>query len=295
MTVPVQFDVWGCRGSRNLVPNRSSIGNRTSCYSILGPESLVVLDAGRGIAALGSAMLTDPRFAHVKEIHVLLTHAHLDHFEGLKDVDWFWKRGNGLSLVLHGTEEALSSVATVFAPPIYVTLPVLADGTLGSFTLVTQRAGDSFPIPGFTVDVFPLYHYSGIASAKFALDTIGYRVASTDPDGPVVAYLSDHEPTRETAPLERAARSGAHLVIYDAHFLDVKDHAFGHGSQEYTAGVARAESSSLVLAGHLSPNVTDTALHETRKRHGEDVPNFALAAEGDRWQWDEDALRFLKV
>jgi phosphoribosyl 1,2-cyclic phosphodiesterase len=80
-------------------------------------------------------MLTDPRFAHVKEIHVLLTHAHLDHFEGLKDVDWFWKRGNGLSLVLHGTEEALSSVATVFAPPIYVTLPVLADGTLGSFTV----------------------------------------------------------------------------------------------------------------------------------------------------------------
>ena len=43
MTVPFQFDVWGCRGSRNLVPNRSSIGNRTSCYSILGPDSLVVL------------------------------------------------------------------------------------------------------------------------------------------------------------------------------------------------------------------------------------------------------------
>src|SRR6266496_1744292 len=82
-----EFEVWGCRGSRSFLPFRSSIGNNTSCYSLLHGPDLVVLDAGRGLAALGWAMARRAALRRVQRVHVLVTHAHLDHWEGLKDAE----------------------------------------------------------------------------------------------------------------------------------------------------------------------------------------------------------------
>jgi len=67
----VQFDVWGCRGSRNFVPSRSKIANLTACYSVLVGRDLFVLDAGRGLAALGHALRTQKRFHEVSRVVLL--------------------------------------------------------------------------------------------------------------------------------------------------------------------------------------------------------------------------------
>lgn len=279
----IAFDVWGCRGSRNLAPARSKIGNRTSCYSLCLERDVLVFDAGRGLAALGYAMRHESRFSGIGRVHVFVTHAHMDHWEGLKDVEWFWRRNNGLEVRLYGTAEALQTIARGFEPPAYVPLELLAQGTVKSITRVQLEAGQRFRVAGGEMRTFTLNHYSGSAGTRRDIDTVGFRFAR--PGGPVVAYLSDHEPTAVTWDAERAALAGAHLAVYDAHFPDLASQMHGHGSQEHAAHVARAHPGTLILAGHHGPLFEDTELRASFRRVAGRLSNCRLAIEGARYDW----------
>jgi phosphoribosyl 1,2-cyclic phosphodiesterase len=279
----IAFHVWGCRGSRNFAPALSRIGNHTSCYSLQVGADVLVFDAGRGLAALGYAMRHDARLAVVRRAHVFVTHAHMDHWEGLKDVEWFWRRGNGLQVSLYGTAEALDTIERGFAPPAYVPLELLALGTVRSVTRVALEAGSRLRLAGGELRTFALNHYSGSAATRRELDTLGYRFAL--PGGPVVAYVSDHEPTPATWDTERALVGGAHLAVYDAHFPDVQSQMHGHGSQEHAAVVARAYPGTLLLAGHHGPLFADAALRASFRRFGRGLRNYQLAVVGAAYTW----------
>ncbi|HKH29741.1 MAG TPA: MBL fold metallo-hydrolase, partial [Gaiellaceae bacterium] len=76
----MRVTIWGCRGSVPT-PGRDTIryGGNTSCVEVaLGDGTVVVLDAGTGIRALGD----DLQRRSIRRIHLLLTHLHLDHLEG---------------------------------------------------------------------------------------------------------------------------------------------------------------------------------------------------------------------
>ncbi len=280
----VHFDVWGCRGSRNLLPRRSSIGNHTSCYSVTTATDAFVFDAGRGLAAFGHALMTEPRFSTVRRVHVLITHAHMDHWEGLKDADWFWRRGNGLEVKLYGTAEAIGGIRAGYAHPLYVPLDLLAMGTVARLEYVTISAEEKRTIGSFSLRTSPLNHYSGSGDNRRFLDTAGFRLAVRK--GPTVAYLSDHEPHAGTAETERKLITGAHLAVYDSHFPDIKQQMHGHGSQEHASNVARAHPGVLVLAGHHAPSLSDQDIRATWRRHGKGAPNFQLAIEGRTYAFD---------
>jgi phosphoribosyl 1,2-cyclic phosphodiesterase len=283
------FDVWGSRGSRSTAPGSSRIGSNTSCYSLYREGDLYVFDAGRGLAVLSDAIATEARFRSVKRIHILVTHAHLDHWEGLKDAAWFWTKNNGLDVNLFGTQEALSTIVSGLAAPAFVPLDVLAIGTVAKLTWTELKAGQALNIGGAAVEALALNHYSGMKDSRRMLDTIGYRVGL--PDGPSVAYLSDHEPIPETQPMEDAAARGAHLVLLDSQFADRKDHAFGHGSQEHAAATAKRHLDTLIVAGHHGPR-TDEHIETGHRRHSVGLSNLALAIEGKGFVWDAAKARF---
>ena len=197
-TDAIEFEVWGSRGSRNLAHDRSRIALRTSCYSVRGGEDLYTFDAGSGLRELGSAMLDRPRLAGIKRVHVLVTHAHADHWEGLKDVEWFWTRGNGLSITIYGPDEAILAINSAFEPPSYVALEVLAMGTVSALAKQVLHAGQELIIGGARLEVFPMHHYSGMGDHKRHLDALGYLLTLPVVGAPAVAYLSDHEPTPAT-------------------------------------------------------------------------------------------------
>jgi len=282
----IEFDVWGCRGSHNIIPARSRVGNDTSCYSVLAGDTLYVFDAGRGLLVLGYVMGRSRRFRRVRHVHVFVTHAHVDHWEGLKDVDWFWRRDNGLSLTVYATREAQAAIRRGFAHPSYVPLEVLAKDTVRSLDFRVLRAGETLEIDGFTLEGFPLHHYSGgpALRARNYLDTLGYRLGAAG--GPRVAYLCDHEPTRTTRPVEERILQGCQLAVYDAHFTTMRDHKYGHGSQEHAARMARAHSQTLVLAGHIGPMWSDAQVFAAYRHYGRGLRNFRLALEGVRYRWN---------
>jgi phosphoribosyl 1,2-cyclic phosphodiesterase len=281
---PTQFDVWGARGSRSLFPPRSRIANSTSCYSVLHGEDLFLLDAGRGLAALGSAMRQGGRFAGVRNVNVLVSHAHLDHWEGLKDADWFWEKGNGLSIRVLGTRQALKAIRTAYSHPLYVALELLGAGTVKGLRYQALKPGERRRVGDWRLRTQPLRHYSGAGRSISILDTLGYQL--TAPDGATIAYLSDHEPDGSTAEVEEALLRQANLAVYDAHFPDIQHHEHGHGSQEHAAQMARVHPRVLVLAGHHGPILSDAEIRNAHHRHGQETPNFRLAVEGASYRWD---------
>ncbi|HSD77057.1 MAG TPA: MBL fold metallo-hydrolase, partial [Solirubrobacteraceae bacterium] len=76
----MKLDVWGTRGSLPAPgPETTRYGGNTSCVQVtLDDGATLVLDAGTGIRGLGLALepLDGP-------LHILLTHLHLDHIQGL--------------------------------------------------------------------------------------------------------------------------------------------------------------------------------------------------------------------
>lgn len=289
----VEFEVWGARGSRSLAPPVSRIANYTSCYSVRSGGELFVLDGGRGLGVLSHALQTEARFRGVERVRLLLSHSHMDHWEGLKDASWFWTNGNGLDLEVLGTPEAIRSVTRGYDPPAYVPLTLLAERTLKKLRLTPLDSHRRLRLRGWTVRPFALNHYSGVGREKHALDTVGYRLRS--PEGFVLVYLCDHEPTAETAETDERMIEGADIAILDAHFPDRSQHAFGHGSQEHAAEMARRHTGTMVLAAHHGPTLTDREIRRSHRRHGAKLGNFAIASEGLRLSWSAASRKLERV
>ena len=283
----IEFQVWGCRGGRNAY--RSRIGDLTSCYAVRAGADLYVLDAGRGLGALADAVIRGDLGA-VARVHVLVTHAHLDHWEGLKDAAWMWTPKNRLALTVLGPAEALAAIRRGLEPPSFVPLDVLARGTLGSLAYVEVAAGAELALPGAAVSAVALHHYSGMGADRRDLETLGYRVAVDG--GPRIAYLCDHEPTPATRAAEDALCASADLALVDANYGELGEHAFGHGSLAYAGEVAARHPGTWILATHHGPGRTDDAIEAGLARHGAERPNLAIARDGLRARWDAAARRF---
>ena len=76
----MKVKLWGTRGSiPSPGPETIRYGGNTSCVGVtLSDGSLLALDAGTGIRSLGLALADEPA-----RLHILLTHLHLDHIQGL--------------------------------------------------------------------------------------------------------------------------------------------------------------------------------------------------------------------
>ncbi len=285
----ILFQVWGCRGGRNT--HGSRIGNLTSCYSLrVGPE-LFVFDAGRGLGALAEAVFDDDRLTGVERVHVLVTHAHMDHWEGLKDAAWLWRPNNKLEVEVIGPTEALDAIRRAHEPPSFVELEVLASTTLARHSSVALAAGAELALPGATLRAVALHHYSGIAPHQRHLDTLGYHLVVEN--GPSFAYLSDHQPTADTRTMERELVGGSQLAVVDANYGAIREHAFGHGSVEYAAGLAREHPATTIVAGHHGPLRTDDDIEDAHRRFGEGTENLTISCEGTTLRWDSAAMRFV--
>jgi phosphoribosyl 1,2-cyclic phosphodiesterase len=276
----VRVTVWGCRGSvATPGPETVTFGGNTACVEIaLDDDAALVLDAGTGIRELGF----DLQRRGVRQVHLCLTHLHLDHLEGLRFFAPLWD--DSVSVDIWGPPSHLLSlrqrIARYFSPPLF---PI---------ELRDVPARLSFH------DVEP--EAWTIGDAEIAADlvlhpgpTVGYRIERA---GSSFAYIPDHEPAlagllRERTPdwiSGSALATDVDLVVHDAqYFEDEYPHyvGWGHSSVAHAVAFASAAGAHQLMLFHHEPRHSDHALErlEDRARElaaAEGLAPPALAREG---------------
>ncbi len=284
--------VWGCRGSL-AAPGADTVryGGNTSCIEVqLDSGDTLVLDAGTGMRALGVEM---GRNAPTR-LHILLSHLHLDHVQGLGFFRPLFEAGREIHV--WGPASPVQSledrIALYMSPPLF---PVrLAD--IPARVVFHDAPIDEVTIGSARVRAGSVVHQG---------PTVGYRI---EEDGGVLAYLPDHEPAIGVALDDRPTDwiSGhdiacdADLLFHDAQYGDKEypNHiGWGHSCIDHVVGFARRANVGTTVLFHHDPYHTDDeldALLVDAQRCSEVADErLCLAHEGMRVEIDGKGVRFL--
>ena len=173
----MQVKLWGTRGSiPSPGPETIRYGGNTSCVGVtLSDGSLLALDAGTGIRNLGLALAAEPA-----RLHILLTHLHLDHIQGLVFFAPAFRAQT--EIVIWGPASPEASLRDRIAR--YISAPL-------SPVEVRELPCDvSFRhCPETEWEIGPARIRA--ASVTHRGPTLGYRI---DDGGSSLAYIPDHEP-----------------------------------------------------------------------------------------------------
>ncbi|MEE2659439.1 MAG: MBL fold metallo-hydrolase [Candidatus Latescibacterota bacterium] len=267
--------MWGTRGS---VPTPGAetarYGGNTPCVGVTaGDGERIILDAGIGMHWLGQEMLTEgfageAALQQRSEAHILLTHTHWAHIQGIPFFSPNLFPGNqfyiyGATREEGGIEKLLfQQMDTAYCP-----VPNFFDDTTGALTSIEDIDDAPFTIGQTTITARAVNHIAGTIC-------LGYRVANKNSS---MAYIPDVEYVCESdrdASLELA--KGVDLLIHDAHFTAAEaaeSAGCGHCSDADAVDIARRAGVSRLLLFHHHPN-----------RHDDDVETVAASHQGEDFQ-----------
>ena len=243
----MRIRIWGCRGSLAAPgPETVRYGGNTSCVEVCAGETRLILDAGTGIRPLGVAL----NGSRPVDLHLLLTHLHLDHVEGLGFFAPIWLRDTRLHIwgppsPVRRLQERL---ARYLSPPLF---PVHLSDIPASLTFHDAPEGE-WEIGGIRIRSAPVSHPG---------PTIGYRMWE---DGRSFTYIPDHEPVLGTELGELPAEwisghelaDGSDLLFHDGQYTeDEYDRrvGWGHSSVAHAVEFARRSDAARLVLFHHDP------------------------------------------
>jgi phosphoribosyl 1,2-cyclic phosphodiesterase len=252
MSVRVRY--WGARGS--IPAPRAAMaahGGNTSCVELtLSDGTEVILDAGTGITDLGHE-----RERGADPVHLLLTHLHLDHIQGLMFFAPLFDPRCGVRV--SGPIAFGGSLLNRLARYISAPLAPIEIRELPASVSFTDIRGGSFRLGSATVEAAFVNHRG---------PTLGFRITDGDT---TITYIPDHEPALGQR-LDRSATewiSGfelardADLLIHDSQYTE-EEYAgrvgWGHSAIEHTIEFARRSGVRRLALFHHDPLHDDAML-----------------------------------
>ena len=190
----VKVKLWGTRGSIPAPgPETIRYGGNTSCVGVtLSDGSMLALDAGTGIRCLGLALPDEPA-----RLHILLTHLHLDHIQGLVFFAPAFRPQT--EIVIWGPASPEASLRDRIARYISAPLSPVEVRELPCDVSFRHCPESEWEIGSARIRA---------ASVSHRGPTLGYRIDDGDSS---LAYIPDHEPALG-ADLD-AARGGLDLGL----------------------------------------------------------------------------------
>lgn len=248
--------IWGCRGSI-ATPGFGTVryGGNTSCVEVdLEDGTILILDAGTGLLDLGTKIAR----SEPTSIHLLLTHLHLDHIQGLGFFAPLWQLPH-VDLHVWGprsTDLSLEErIERYLSPPLF---PVQFEDarTKPKFHDVPET---EWSLGGARISALPVSHPG---------PTLGYRV---EENGASLCYIPDHEPALDgdLGSIDPASISGygiareADVLLHDCQFTEdeyPRHLGWGHSSVADTVAFAQACKARKLVMFHHDPMHTDEDL-----------------------------------
>lgn len=272
---------WGVRGS---IPTpdeaQARYGGNTPCVQVeCSDDTLITLDGGMGLRWLAGELMHGKGGRGEQQLHLLLTHCHWDHIQGIPFSPIMYVGGNHV---------------TIYGRPSL-------EGSLKE-TLLHQMNPSYCPVPNFFLleDVGATVAFHEIGAAEFRIGSTritsyelprgnrptcsGYRI---EDNGSTLVYMSDVEypngdPTLSPQAVKLA--QGADLLVHDAQFMPEEVAGrpnWGHSTYVQAAALGRAAGCKRVALFHHEPGRTDDELdHVAMLARALAPPEIFVAREG---------------
>jgi phosphoribosyl 1,2-cyclic phosphodiesterase len=250
----LKLKIWGARGSIPAPgPETMRYGGNTSCVELtLSDGSKLILDAGTGIRDLGMAMAPQEQ-----PIHLLLTHLHMDHIQGLMFFEPLFRPK--AEICIWGPASPEASLRDRVARYISAPLAPVEVRELPSLLTFREASALEWQVGPARIRAQAVNHRG---------PTLGYRIEDA---GTTIAYIPDHEPGLG-APLDCVddewmsgfdLAHGASLLIHDCQYTDEEyEHHLGWGHCPIGDALlfAKRTNADRVLMFHHDPLHSDRFL-----------------------------------
>jgi phosphoribosyl 1,2-cyclic phosphodiesterase len=267
---------FGVRGSLPVPgPRTERYGGNTSCVEVVTDSGTrIVIDAGTGIRRLGKELMSpEAEPAARSETHILVSHTHWDHIQGLPFFAPLYRTGS--NIMVYARERNGGHLRSVLASQTEAPyFPVPFNQVQADVTFRELPEGARFEIQDARVESTRLNH--PYAATAYAVVADGARVAYVSDTAPFVDILFGEEfvprPPRTDLPPEarealRAMRAsvvglceGADLVIYDTMFTPEDYRAmphFGHSRPNDAIEISREAGAQALALYHHAPERSD--------------------------------------
>jgi phosphoribosyl 1,2-cyclic phosphodiesterase len=290
---------WGVRGSFPVPgPTTNRYGGNTSCVEVRPSTGQhIIIDAGTGIRRLGKEMMQGAFSEGKGAAHLLISHTHWDHIQGLPFFAPLYHAGNKFFVYARQRDDThLRAVFASQSDDPYFPVPFNSVQADVSFRELVE--GARFEIGDVRVGCTRLNH-PWIAMA-YRLDADGASVVYATDTAPFTDVLLENEyirkPPKIGDPLnpEHAAKlkvmrdglvdlcRGADLLIFDTQFT-VDEYRqrphWGHSTPNDAVEIALAAGVKKLALFHHAPERTDEQLDgilaETRALVGSSVEVIA--------------------
>jgi len=283
---------WGTRGSIACPgPDTVRYGGNTTCIEVrTDAGDVLIYDGGTGIRKLGLSLLGQGPI----ECHILLTHTHWDHIQGLPFFVPLFIPGSKVHF--HGPADPVyqRSLKDLLAGQFdYAYFPVTEGELNAEITYTNVVEGQSFQLGSSVITPVRMNH---------PVVTFGYRI---DADGSSVFFTGDHEPLHNIYEkddphfqdyeelIETKRQSlldplqGVHTLIGDTMYTEEEYPSrigWGHGTTLSNLEFSRKVDAKRLVLTHHDPERTDDQLdvihHKMQEIREDNDPEVVIAAEG---------------
>ncbi|HXZ10779.1 MAG TPA: MBL fold metallo-hydrolase [Candidatus Sulfotelmatobacter sp.] len=276
MTHQAKLVFWGVRGS-TPTPERNTwrYGGNTPCLELTAPDGTqFILDCGTGLRTLGNRWTEQANGRGIRA-HVLVTHYHWDHIQGIPFFHPFFESQNQFHFYSFQSKylgpDSLRKVLEAQLASPYFPVDVSMMTARRDFREVT--GGDKWEIGGTHITAAWLNHPQGC---------LGYRL---DTSGGSVVYATDNEPGPAEFDLNlRQLAHGADVLIYDAQYspeqLASERKGWGHSSWLEGVKIARDAKVRNLILFHHDPDSSDRVVDGFLSAARQEFPATWAAAEG---------------
>ena len=256
--------ILGARGSVPVSgPAFARYGGATTSVLVQLGETSIVLDAGTGIMHLPAEVLAKPALT------LLLTHAHLDHLNGLSMCPYVMEQGKALDI--YAADQSGMPMEAVlqklYSPPVWPVTPDQLAATLRYHDLPL-----AFSVGDVQVDSMEGVHPGGV------------RLLRLRRGGKTIVFATDFTLTEALRPAVAEFAGDCDLLLCDGQYSEAEWPArsgFGHNTWIAAATLGRDCSAKRTHIVHHDPTHCDAMLDAAAAEIRAVNPHSDFAREGE--------------